>query len=158
LFCDRCGSEIQETENFCPKCGKAVTEGTASRAGSRLSRHLRLLGILWLALSAFRMIPGLFLLSAFGQAAIAEDPNAPFFLHGLLRAIGGMILVMAVLGLAAGWGLLTRQPWARMLAIVLGCISLITDIPFGTALGIYTLWVLLPSESEQEYRQIAHAT
>jgi hypothetical protein len=45
-----------------------------------------------------------------------------------------------------------------MLSIVLGCVSLITDIPLGTALGIYTLWVLLPAESEQEYRQLAHAT
>lgn len=24
-------------------------------------------------------------------------------------------------------------------------------VPFGTALGIYSLWVLLPSESEREY-------
>jgi hypothetical protein len=158
LFCDRCGSEIRDDESFCPKCGKAVRESAASRSGSRVSRHLRLLGILWLALSAFRMIPGLFLLSAFGQAVIAEDPHVPLFLPTLLRSIGAIILVMALAGLAAGWGLLTRQPWARMLAIVLGCISLITDIPFGTALGIYTLWVLLPSESEEEYRQIAHAT
>ena len=63
---------------------------------------------------------------------------------------------MSLAGIAAGWGLLQRQPWARMLAIVLGCISLF-DMPFGTALGIYTLWVLLPAKSEEEYRQIAKA-
>jgi hypothetical protein len=157
LFCDRCGSEIRDNENFCPKCGKTVTERVLP-ARSRLSRHLRLLAVLWLAVSAFRMIPALFLLSPFGQAIIAEDPHAPFFLYGLFRAIGAMILVLALAGLAAGWGLLARRPWARMLAIIVGCISLVTDIPIGTALGIYTLWVLLPSESEQEYRQIAHAT
>jgi hypothetical protein len=43
-----------------------------------------------------------------------------------------------------------------MLTIVFGAISLI-DIPFGTALGIYTLWVLLPAESEEEYRSMASA-
>jgi hypothetical protein len=43
-----------------------------------------------------------------------------------------------------------------MLAIVLGCIALV-HIPFGTALGIYTLWVLLPAESEEEYRRTARA-
>jgi hypothetical protein len=43
-----------------------------------------------------------------------------------------------------------------MLAIVLGCFHLLNP-PFGTALGIYTLWVLLPAASEQEYRQIARA-
>jgi hypothetical protein len=31
------------------------------------------------------------------------------------------------------------------------------DMPFGTALGTYTLWVLLPRKSEEEYRQIARA-
>jgi hypothetical protein len=40
-----------------------------------------------------------------------------------------------------------------MLAIIFGAVSLI-DIPFGTAIGIYTLWVLLPAESEQEYRSM----
>ena len=43
-----------------------------------------------------------------------------------------------------------------MLAILFGAISLI-DIPFGTALGIYTLWVLLPAEHEEEYRALSHA-
>jgi hypothetical protein len=37
---------------------------------------------------------------------------------------------------------------------VMGLLSLV-DIPFGTAVGIYTLWVLAPSESEAEYRLIS---
>jgi hypothetical protein len=44
-----------------------------------------------------------------------------------------------------------------MLAIVLACFSLL-DMPFGTALGIYTLVVLLPAGSEEEYRRMARAT
>ena len=36
-------------------------------------------------------------------------------------------------------------------------VSLFTNIPFGTALGIYTLWVLLPAEAEQEYNQESRA-
>jgi hypothetical protein len=43
-----------------------------------------------------------------------------------------------------------------MLAIVMGCLNLI-HIPFGTALGIYTLWVLLPAQSEREYRNVSQA-
>ena len=68
--------------------------------------------------------------------------------------VGLFLLGSAVLSILAGWGLLERQLWARTLAIVLACFSLI-KIPFGTALGIYTMWVLLPASSEQEYRQIA---
>ena len=41
-----------------------------------------------------------------------------------------------------------------MLALVLGFLALI-DVPLGTALGVYTLWVLLPERSEEEFRRRA---
>jgi hypothetical protein len=82
--------------------------------------------------------------------------DVPSFVHALLPAIGVVFLFCAAVGIAAGWGLLAHQPWARMLTIVFGALSLV-DIPFGTALGIYTLWVLLPAESEQEYRSMSQA-
>jgi hypothetical protein len=37
--------------------------------------------------------------------------------------------------------LLTRKPWARALAIVVGLVSLI-NVPIGTTIGLYTLWAL----------------
>jgi hypothetical protein len=37
-----------------------------------------------------------------------------------------------------------------------GFISLF-NIPIGTALGVYTLWVLLPAQSEEEYRAFSQA-
>ena len=56
----------------------------------------------------------------------------------------------------AGGALLSQRPWARVLDIIRGCFTVV-DMPFGTALGVYTLWVLLPAKSEEEYRQIAKA-
>jgi hypothetical protein len=120
----------------------------------RIAGHVRLLGILWLAISAFRLIPGLFLM-AFASPRLLPD-EVPPIVHALLPAIGMIFLILAAIGIAAGWGLLARQSWARMLTIIFGAFSLM-DIPFGTALGIYTLWVLLPAESEQEYRTMSHA-
>ncbi|MBZ5633471.1 MAG: hypothetical protein LAO55_10130 [Acidobacteriia bacterium] len=120
----------------------------------RIAGHVRLLGILWLAISALRLIPGLFLV-AFG-ATRGFGSGMPLFVHDLLPAIGMVFLFCAGIGIAAGCGLLTRQPWARMLGIIFGALSLV-DIPFGTAIGIYTLWVLLPAESEQEYRTLSQA-
>jgi hypothetical protein len=122
---------------------------------SRIAGHIRLLGILWIAISAYRLLPGLFLFSVFGHGDAGFLPReVPFFVHGILRTVGSLFLAGGVLGIVTGWGLLERQPWARMLAIVLGCFSLV-EMPLGTALGIYTLWVLLPAQSEQEYRQIS---
>ena len=48
---------------------------------------------------------------------------------------------LAVPGLLAGWGLLTRKPWARVLAMVVGILGLV-NVPIGTAIGLYTLWAL----------------
>jgi hypothetical protein len=120
----------------------------------RIAGHVRLLGILWLAISALRLIPGLVLMGLSGARLFPDD--VPTFVHGILPMIGMAFLICAGIGIAIGCGLLARQPWARMLAIIFGAFSLI-DIPFGTAIGIYTLWVLLPAESEQEYRTMSHA-
>ncbi len=74
----------------------------------------------------------------------------------ILTAVGLAMLVSALAGIAAGWGLMDRQSWARLLAIILGFLAL-PSFPLGTALGIYTLWVLLHSRGEEEYRQLVGA-
>jgi zinc ribbon protein len=154
MYCNSCGTQIAESAAFCSRCGKPSGTGSLMPHQGRIAGHVRLLGILWLAMSAFRLIPGLFLMAFAGTRIFPED--IPPFFHVLLPAIGLCFLIVAGIGIAIGWGLLTRQSWARMMTIVFGAIGLI-DIPFGTALGIYTLWVLLPAESEQEYRTMASA-
>jgi zinc-ribbon domain len=156
VFCDRCGAQVPPSASFCPACGKASGVTPLVPVQSRIAGHIRLLGIFWLAISAFHLIPSLVLLSIFGGGAWFLPPEVPGFVHGLLSAIGFIFLVGSIVGLITGWGLLQREPWARMLAIVVGCFSLI-NMPFGTALGIYTLWVLLPAKSEQEYRDVSQA-
>src|SRR6266852_3303715 len=113
MFCDRCGTQLQPGYNLCPKCGKVIA--LSFPAQSRLGRHLHTLGILWIVVGAFWLIPSI------------------------------VLMTLA----CVGWGLLQRQPWARTIAIVLGILALFHP-PFGTALGIYTLWVLLAAESRVE--------
>lgn len=156
MFCDRCGTKLAEGQPFCPSCGKATGYAPPAPPRGRIASHIRLLGILWLANAAIHLIPGFFLLMFFHPGSGILPPEAPPFVNGLLHVIGVALLGGAVLALMAGWGLLERQPWARMLAIVLACFNLL-HVPFGTALGIYTLWVLLPSRSEEEYRELARA-
>jgi O-antigen ligase len=110
---------------------------------SRVAANLRPLAICWLILSIVRLIPGLFLVLGADVATSFLPPDVPDFIPVLLHGIGIVFIAGAAIGLFAGWGLMERQPWARMLAIILGIFSLF-DVPFGTALGVYTLWVLLP--------------
>ena len=154
MFCDGCGTQISGSATFCSRCGKSLGTTPLMPRQGRIAGHIRLLGILWLAISALRLIPGLILV-AIGSARLFPS-EAPQFVQVILPGLGMLFLILAGIGIAAGWGLLAHQPWARMLAIIFGALSLI-DIPFGTALGIYTLWVLLPAESEQEYKTMSHA-
>jgi hypothetical protein len=58
-----------------------------------------------------------------------------------------IILAVSVPGVVAGIGLLKYRPWSRMLTIVLSALDLL-NVPIGTALGIYGLWVLLSPPGE----------
>src|SRR5215471_18235120 len=75
---------------------------------------------------------------------------------GVLVLFGGLVLVvllaLSVPGIVAGVGLLSFQPWARILTIVLSILDLL-NIPFGTALGVYGLWVLFTAEGAQLFEQ-----
>ena len=135
--------------------------GDAAAPWGRVQGHLQLLGILWLAISAFNTIGGVVLYvlanTLFAHLHDLGAPDAPTaFLRPLLSVIGIFILAKAACGFIAGWGLMQREPWARIIALVLGFISLF-NIPFGTAVGVYTLWVLLPAQSQEEYDAMAAA-
>ena len=160
MFCDKCGAAVQSSQRFCGRCGKEFA-GAAVVPFSRHSRvgeHIRMVGILWLAFSALNALVGvvLFILANTVFAHLHEmgaPPDVPTgFLHSLFGTIGVLILAKAAAGFLAGWGLLQREPWARMLTVVLAFIALF-HIPFGTALGIYTLWVLLPAAADVEYTE-----
>ena len=82
--------------------------------------------------------------------------GGPFWGWGLDGALSRGIfsagIVLALFGVA--WGLFEREPWARFLGLALGFLALLR-FPLGTALGIYTLWVLLPENSASEYDRLA---
>lgn len=162
MFCDGCGSPVQAGQAFCSKCGKQIIGplAFARPASGRVQRHAHLLGILWLAFSALNAVGGVFLLVVSGALIphlreMGAPPEMPVgFISSLLSVLGIVVLAKAALGFIAGYGLLHHEAWARIVALVLAFISLF-HIPFGTALGVYTLWVLLPNQSQQEFEAAA---
>ncbi len=61
--------------------------------------------------------------------------------------VGGFVAALGVPGIIAGWGLLVRKNWARILAIVVAGMSIL-NFPVGTLIGIYVIWVLLQRSAE----------
>jgi hypothetical protein len=84
-----------------------------------------------------------------------HDPDAAFVVP-MMGAIGSFVLIvilaLSIPGIIAGVGLLSYRPWARILTIVLSILDLVS-FPFGTALGIYGLWVLLTAEGARMFEQ-----
>ena len=159
MYCDRCGTNLPGDVRFCPSCGRQFGAAPPRVIADRVSGNLRTLAILWIVYSAFRVLPGLFLhsLGTYGFPFMNDGPYmVGDVVHSVFRLVGGAFIVTGVAGLIAAWGLLERQSWARILAIVLAFISLV-HIPFGTAIGAYTLWVLLPASSEAEYQRLARS-
>ena len=62
------------------------------------------------------------------------------------ESIGIFLFILALPGFICGYGLLTKKSWSRIFGIVLSCLSLL-NIPFGTAIGIYGLWILFKDET-----------
>lgn len=173
MYCVQCGLEVMPHHVYCSRCGHRLAEPavpavpvqndparptTAAGQSSRVAQHLNVLAILWIVFSVLRLIPGLAMLVFSHTRFPFLLAPFPTHLHGVLGPILGglglMVTAVAVAGVIAGWGLLTHQSWARVLTLIVGIISLI-HFPLGTALGIYTLWVLFPAESEHEYLRLA---
>jgi hypothetical protein len=175
MFCNHCGGEVQPNQRFCSSCGKAAAPAAPpapahppagpayNPAAGRVERHLRMLAVFWIALSAINLLRGGGRL--FGARVVGvwgrnwfDDAGWGFpageIIPAILSTMGMISLVLAAIGFVVGFGLIERRPWARTMAIVVGIIALLHPI-LGTILGIYTLWVLLPAGSEAEYGNIS---
>jgi len=121
-------------------------------AAVNLSGYRQTLGVCWLVYGIFRLIMGICLVLFGGKATVmfgallGRVPN-PFALMGDFHVIYAVIVVLTLLcglfGFLAGLALLASQRLARTLALLAAFLS-VSEIPFGTTLGIYTMIVLLP--------------
>ncbi len=105
--------------------------------------HITILGILHIVRGTLVLLVGLIAFAFFaGIGTITGDATAMGVL-GLIGTLAAIFMgILAVPSILAGVGLLQRQEWGRIVALVVGFVSLI-DFPLGTALGIYTIWVLM---------------
>jgi hypothetical protein len=184
MVCQACGSEVSTAEvHFCPRCGAPVAAAAPIAPQPqyasyppypqyppmvvvpRVQRNLQTLGILWCIYAVYRFgsaLVGYFVLRTFAWKSFGfgwpmgrwGGPLGPHWIAGLLPVILGITVLAVALALVTAYGLMTRKPWGRILAIIAAILALL-KIPFGTALGIYTLWVLAPGASGLEYDAIA---
>jgi hypothetical protein len=120
-----------------------------------VDRHVRLLGILVGLWGGLAMLIGvsMLLLAAGSWAEFRQSLGTAMEL-----AAGLTTLVFAGIGaFALLWGgthvwaatlLSRRRPLGRVLTLALAVANLLV-LPFGTALGVYALWILLPDQGRR---------
>ena len=118
--------------------------------------HNKVIGIMHLIWGGFNalmmvfMIPFIILM----LGPIGSDPTAPpefKTVFGIFAVfIVALTLLFSIPPLLAGYAMLKRKRWARMMGIIAACSEAIF-IPFGTALCVYTMWFLF-GQGEKLYR------
>ena len=121
-----------------------------------METHVKVLAILYLVFAGLSVLFGLAIVlltgAVSGIVGTAADPGDARLAIPFIRlggtAVAVFCFVWAIPGFVVGIGLLGRQPWARILGIVLSALSLM-HVPFGTALGVYGLWILFHRDTER---------
>jgi hypothetical protein len=125
---------------------------------------IRLLAIFWFIYAGLSLVLAFAGLS-FAHAILSGNfgnwmhgwPSGPIppniFGPALIHFIWIILTLRVALIVAAAWGLLQHQQWGRILAVVVAVLSLIR-FPVGTALGIWTMMVLLGYRNSSLYEQL----
>lgn len=113
--------------------------------------HLRLLGILQLTWGSIGLLLGAaLLLLAIGAVAIGAMETGERVAAGVTAltfgVFAGALLVGGAANAWAGRALRRQEPAGRTAILWLSVPNLFV-LPFGTALGVYALWVLLHHEA-----------
>jgi hypothetical protein len=170
MFCSGCGHALVLGQPVCPQCGRPIAPVVPAVPGFQFQLEsyagkVRALSLVWFVYAALSLLMGLagltfahaFFANHFGHwghgpwsdGSMPPDWLGPAIMHFVWVAT----VFRAGLALVAAWGLYERAQWGRIVAIVAAILSLIR-FPFGTALGIWTLVVLLGYQNTTLYEQL----
>jgi len=117
----------------------------------KIEEHITILGALYIGFNVLGIMAAMIVfVTLLGSGLISGDEEALAILTGIATFVSYLLFITCAPGIIGGFGLLKRKNWARILVIVLGFINLLL-VPFGTVLGIYTLYVLLKDEAAAEF-------
>lgn len=114
-----------------------------------IDQHKKVLGIIYIVTASLSILIML-LVSAFVGTLFqfvidkAVEEDADTILQAVKTFVTALVWVITIFvsipSIIAGIGLLNKQRWALTLALILGCLKLLS-FPIGTAIGVYSIWV-----------------
>src|SRR5262245_55108157 len=121
-----------------------------------MDTHVRVLGVLYIALGVLGLIfAALAMIGLGGVAGIISanaEPDEAAVAIPILSIVGSALVIFlfafSIPAVITGIGLLYFKGWARIVGIVLAAVALL-GFPWITLLGIYGLWVLFSKDTER---------
>lgn len=112
-----------------------------------MEKHINIVAALQIGLSIFNLLVALLIFTILKLVVgFVDEPNAETILSIIADVLAIVFVVISVPGILAGLGLYRRKEWARILTLILSVIE-IFSFPFGTAIGIYSIWALVQPET-----------
>lgn len=128
-----------------------------------MDHHKKVLGIIFIVTASLTILMTLimnaFMGTLFGFIIDrAAEKDAAVVLEAVKTLVTAIIWVIVICvsipSIIAGIGLLNKQRWALTMALILGCLKLLS-FPIGTAIGVYSIWVYTEnSKLEKEQAQV----
>ncbi|MBL7973122.1 MAG: hypothetical protein JNL03_16505 [Prolixibacteraceae bacterium] len=112
-----------------------------------MEKHINIVAALQIGLSIFNLLIALLIFTVLKLVGgFVDDANGATVLSIIADVLAIVFIIVSIPGILAGLGLYKRKEWARVLTLILSVIE-IFNFPFGTAIGIYSIWALIQPET-----------
>ncbi len=118
-----------------------------------MEKHINVVAALQIGLSIFGLLIVFLIFTVLKLVGgFIDEPEGALVLNNIANVIAIVFVVISIPGIIAGFGLYKRKEWARILTLILSVIE-IFNFPFGTAIGIYSIWALIQPETVAEFNR-----
>ena len=108
-----------------------------------MEQHVKIVAILNIINGFLNLIAGLVIFTLlFTIGYFTDNDFANYIMRAIGIVLGILFFLVGIPGIIGGFQLLNHKNSGRILTLIAGFINLI-NFPIGTALGVYTIWVLL---------------
>lgn len=112
-----------------------------------MAKHINTVAALQIGLCIFNLLMVLTLYTILKLVGgFIDDPAVGMILTVIANILGTVLALLSIPGIIAAIGLYRRKEWGRILMLIVSVIS-IFNFPFGTAIGIYSIWVLIQPDT-----------
>jgi hypothetical protein len=118
------------------------------RGEKQMEKHVTAVGVIRIGWGIVGILAAILILTLLVGVGVFLGEQLGALLATIGSGIAVLALVLSVPDIVGGIGVLRRKSWARYMVLVLAVLDLI-NIPVGTAVGIYSIWVLVQDETAQ---------